>query len=135
MGRLASLRRLGAAERRTLAAAWLLLLIVPPFLRVLPLRRLLTPPRRSGGLQLSPERVARLVEIAARRVPRARCLSVAIVTAWLLARQGTPAILRIGVARHATRLTAHAWVECGGVPLLDDVGHYTPILAVAVATS
>ena len=133
MGRLASLRRLGAAERRTLAAAWLLLLIVPPFLRVLPLRRLLTPPRRSGGLQLSPERVARLVEIAARRVPSARCLAIAIVTARLLARQGTTATLRIGVARHAEGLTAHAWLECGGVPLLADVGDYTPILAVAVA--
>src|SRR5947207_14114389 len=96
MGRLASLRRLGAAERRTLAAAWLLLLIVPPFLRVLPLRWLLTPPRRSGGLQLSPERVARLVEIAARRVLRGCCLSVAIVPAWVLARRWTPAILRVG---------------------------------------
>src|SRR2546430_2126111 len=48
---------------------------------------------------------------------------------------GTLTILRIGVARRASRLTAHAWLECGGVPLLDDVGHYTPILAVALATS
>ena len=134
MGRLASLRRLGAGERRTLAAAWLLLLIVPLLLRVLPLRRLLTSPRRRGGPPLPPERVARLVGIAARRVPSARCLPVAIVTAWLLARQGTPATLRIGVARHAARLTAHAWLECGGVALLDDVGEFTPILAVAVAT-
>jgi hypothetical protein len=134
MGRLASLRRLSAVERRTLAAAWLLLLIVPLLLRVLPLRRLLAAPRSRGGPHLPPERVARLVEIAARRIPSARCLSIATVTAWLLARQGTPATLRIGVARHAAGLTAHAWLECGGVPLLDDVGDFTPILAVAVAT-
>src|SRR5207248_5518581 len=121
MGRVTSLRRLSAAERRILAAAWLLLLIVPPLLCVLPLRRLLTSPRRRGGPQLPPETVGRLVEIAARRVPSARCLSIAVVTAWLLARQGTPAILRIGVARHTTDLTAHAWVECDGVPLLADV--------------
>ena len=133
MGRLGSLRRLSAAERRLLAAAWLLLLIVPPLLRVLPLRRLLTPRRRLGSPQLAPERVAHLVDIAARRVPGARCLSVAIVTAWLLARQGTPATLRIGVARHVARLTAHAWLECDGVPLLADIGDFTPILAVAVA--
>jgi hypothetical protein len=134
MGRLASLRRLSAAERRTLAAAWLLLVIMPVLLRVLPLRRVLTLTRPRGGPQLPPQRVARLVEIAARRIPSARCLPVAIVTAWLLARQGTPATLRIGVARHAAGLTAHAWLEYGGVPLLDDVGDFTPILAVAVAT-
>ena len=134
MGRLASLRRLSAGERRTLAAAWLLLLIVPVLLRVLPLRRLLTLTRPRGGPHLPPQRVARLVELAARRVPSARCLPVAIVTAWLLARQGTPATLRIGVARRAARLTAHAWLECGGVPLVDDVGEFTPIVSVAVAT-
>ena len=134
MGRLASLRALSAAERRTLAAAWLLLLTVPLLLRVVPLRWLLISPRRPARAHLPPERVARLVEIAARRVPSARCLSVAIVTARLLARQGSPATLRIGVARRAARLTAHAWLECGGVPLLDDGRDFTPILAVAVGT-
>ena len=133
MGRLASLHGLSAGERRTLAAAWMLLLIAPLLLRVLPLSRLVTPPRRRDVPVLPPERVARLVEIAARRVPSARCLAIAIVTARLLARQGTTATLRIGVARHAEGLTAHAWLECGGVPLLADVGDYTPILAVAVA--
>ena len=133
MGRHASLRRLSAVERRTLAAAWMLLLITPLLLQLLPLRRLLAPPRRRGRGRLPPERIARLVESAARRVPGARCLSIAVVTARLLARQGTPATLRIGVARHAARLTAHAWLESGGVPLLGDSGDYTPILAVAVA--
>jgi hypothetical protein len=132
MARLGSLCRLTAAERRTLAAALILLLVAPLLLRVVPLRRLITSPRRRAGPALPPERVAHLVEIAARRVPSARCLSVAIVTARLLARQGTPATLRIGVARHAAGLVAHAWLESDGVPLLD-VGDYAPILAVAVA--
>jgi transglutaminase superfamily protein len=132
MARLAKLRGLSAAEWRILATAWLLLLVAPLLLRVLPLRRLLGPPRRRRVPRLPPERVARLVDIAARRVPSAPCLSVAIVTARLLARQGTAATLRIGVARRDERLAAHAWLECGGAPLLDGVGDYTPILAVAV---
>ena len=134
MGRLARLRRLSPAERRTLAFAWGLLLVAPLLLRIVPLRRLLAVSRRRRGAGLPPETVARLVEIAARRVPGARCLPVAVVTAWLLAREGTPATLRIGVARHADGLTAHAWLECRGLPLLDATGSggYTPILAVPV---
>jgi len=134
MSRLARVRRLSAAERRILALGWLLLVVAPLALRVLPLRRMLTLARPRSGPGLPPERVARLVEVAARAVPGARCLPVAVVTAWLLARQGTPATLRIGVARHAGRLAAHAWLECGGVPLLhaSQAEGYTPILAVAV---
>jgi len=122
------------ANVRVLTLGWLLLLVTPLALRVVPLRRLLTlsQPRRASGLPA--ERIARLVEIAAHGVPASRCLSVAIVTAWLLARQGTSATLRIGVARHAGRLTAHAWLECGGVPLLhaSEAERYTPIVAVAI---
>jgi transglutaminase superfamily protein len=134
MSRLASVRRLSAAERRILALGWLLLVVAPLALRVLPLRRMLTPARPRSGPGLPPERVARLVEVAARAVPGAGCLPVAVVTAWLLARQGTRATLRIGVARHAGRLAAHAWLECDGVPLLhaSQAEGYTPILAVAV---
>lgn len=137
MGRLASLRRLDPAERRLLALAWILLVVAPLLLRVLPLPRLLAPRRGRQRPGLPPARVARLVEIAARRVPASRCLPVALVTARLLARQGTPATLRIGVARSAGRLTAHAWLERGGVPLLDasEADGYMPILGVAVAAA
>jgi Transglutaminase-like superfamily len=132
--RLAELRRLTPAEWRTLLVAWVLLLPAPVLLRFVPLPRLL---RSHGGPRvagLGPERVARLVQAAACCAPGARCLPVALVTAWLLDRQGTPATLRVGVARHAERLTAHAWLECGGRPLLDasESEGYTPILTVAV---
>src|ERR671923_1529389 len=121
MRRLASWRRLPPGEQRLLALAWAGLLVARLVLRVLPLERCLTSPRGRNRCPLPPERIARLVAIAARRPPKACCLPVAIVTAWLLARQGTPATLRIGVARRAARLTAHAWLECDGVPLLADV--------------
>src|SRR5438552_18541321 len=129
MGWLASLRRLSPAERRTLILAWALLALAPLLLRVLPLRRLLTvsPCRRRPAL--APERVAWLVTVAGRRVPGTRCLPMAMVTAWLLAWQGTPAPLRNGVARHAHRLPAHGWRGCAGPPLNHAIrGGYAPIV-------
>lgn len=132
MGRLAELRRLHPAERRLLALAWALLLVAPLLLRVLPLRRLVAAPQPARQRGIPPVRVAWLVAIAARRAPHARCLPVALVTSWLLARQGAPATLRIGVAREGGDLAAHAWVECGGLPLggSADVDAYRPILTV-----
>jgi hypothetical protein len=132
--RLAELRRLTAAERRVLLVAWVLLLLAPALLRLRPLPRLLSTPRAGCDAGVDPGRLAWLVDVAARYAPGARCLPVALVTGWMLARQGTPATLRVGVARHAGRLTAHAWLECGGVPLLhaSETEGYTPILAVAV---
>jgi len=131
--RLAELRRLTAVERRALLRAWALLLLAPLLLRVRPLPRLLGSTRAERSVPLDPERVAWLVGAAARYAPGAHCLPVALVTAWMLARQGTPATLRVGVARHAGRLTAHAWLEHRGRPLLVAYAEaYAPILAMAV---
>jgi hypothetical protein len=133
--RLAELSRLTAAERRVLLVAWMLLLLAPALLRLRPLPRLLCSTRAGCNAAVDPGRLAWRVDVAARYAPGARCLPVALVTGWMLARQGTPATLRVGVARHAGRLTAHAWLECGGRPLRDAAGGdgYAPILAVAVA--
>jgi Transglutaminase-like superfamily len=132
MGRLAELGRLSATERRVLALAWMLLLAAPLWLRLLPLRRLVVSPRAGRTPRLPPKRVAQLVDIASRRVPGARCLPVAVVTAWLLAWQGSAATLRIGVARDAGDLTAHAWVECDGVPLAaGEIDDYRALVSIA----
>jgi Transglutaminase-like superfamily len=131
---LAELRRLTAQERRALLRAWALLLLAPLLLRLRPLPRLLRSTRVERDVPLDPDRLAWLVGAAARYAPGAHCLPVALVTGWMLARQGTPATLRVGVARHGGRLTAHAWLEHGGRPLLVASGAdaYVPILAVAV---
>jgi len=133
--RLAELRRLTPAERRALLRAWALLLLTPLLLRLRPLPRLLSSIRAERGAPLDPERVAWLVSAAARYAPGAGCLPVALVTASMLARQGTSATLRVGVARYAGHLTAHAWLEHDGRPLLTAPGAdaYAPILAVVVA--
>jgi Transglutaminase-like superfamily len=135
MRRLASWWRLPSRERRLLALAWGALLVARVALWVVRVDRCLMTPRRRARRPLPLDRIARLVEIAARRPPKAGCLPIAIVTAWLLARQGTAATLRIGVARHAGELTAHAWLEYRGVPLLDacEADGWAPILGVAVA--
>lgn len=132
--RFAELRRLTPAERRALLRAWALLLLAPLLLRLRPLPQLLSSTRGARGAPLDPERVAWLVGAAARYAPGARCLPLALVTAWMLARQGTSATLRVGVARHAGHLTAHAWLEHDGRPLLtaSDADAYAPILAVVV---
>jgi hypothetical protein len=134
MERLARLRRLSPTERHVLALAWGLLVVVPVLLRMVPLHRLLPAPHAGREALLPPARVASLVHIAARWAPGATCLPIAVVTARLLARQGTPSTLRIGVARQPGCLMAHAWVECADVPLTDadETKGYQPLLTVTV---
>ena len=45
------------------------------------------------------------------------CLNLSLALWWLLARQGIASDLRVGVRKESEKLEAHAWVECGGLPL------------------
>jgi hypothetical protein len=83
------------------------------------LRRLLTGLRPAN--HIFPEGPARIekitwaVAVASRYVPAATCLTQALAGQILLAQQGEPAILQIGVAKNkAGELEAHAWVESRG---------------------
>jgi hypothetical protein len=61
----------------------------------------------------------RAVSIAAARGPwTVKCLTRSLVLHWLLRRRGIASDLRIGVAGGG-EFRAHAWVECGGVPVND----------------
>jgi hypothetical protein len=68
---------------------------------------------------------------ASRFVPGARhCLTRALVAKILFGKRGRCADLRIGVAKDEVgRLTAHAWLESGGVPVFGltdgEVGKYS----------
>lgn len=66
---------------------------------------------------LAARQITRAVTRAARFVPGGKhCLTQALVTKYLLARDGIATQLRLGVASDAaTRLTAHAWLEQDGV--------------------
>jgi hypothetical protein len=71
------------------------------------------------------------VDIAARRGPfRPACLARALALQCLLRLRGLETELRIGVRQGADGLEAHAWLETGGIPILEatDVGVRFPVL-------
>ncbi len=120
--------RLSGGERRELARAWFELPAVSIALRILPLRRLLAPPRQRPGAArrrlddgpAAAREAARLVRAAARFSPLpSSCLTRSIVLWRLLRRRGVGAEIRIGVSREASALAAHAWIEVDGEPVSD----------------
>jgi hypothetical protein len=67
------------------------------------------------------ERVVWSIDVAARRIPRATCLTQAFAAALLLAANGHEPVLRVGVAKNDDgSLRAHAWVESDGRTVLGD---------------
>jgi hypothetical protein len=127
-------------ERLILAQAWGFLIFVELALRVLPIKDLLKLSKKTFlkrrddvtlALVPSAMRLSWLVEVAGRCTPvRATCLNKALVLSWLLARRGTQAEVRIGVARHEGRLKAHAWLDHNGQVILghQELERYEPIL-------
>jgi hypothetical protein len=117
------LLRLSLAEQMLLVQAFGLLVAVRIALWLITFKRLqsllsrveVRGPRKLNSRAVPAERVARFVAAASRYVPRASCLTQALVADTLLRRAGHDAVLRVGVARQAgTDLRAHAWVECAG---------------------
>lgn len=122
--------RLNAAERRVVADSLFLLPLVRAGLILLPFsavqRRcelvLAKTVRPAAPAKLTPQRIVRLVHLVSRAVPGAHCLPRALVAQLLLRRRGFDTELRLGVRKEAGgRLDAHAWLELGGVPLMESV--------------
>ena len=61
------------------------------------------------------------------------CLSVSLALWWLLARQGIPSELRVGVRKEGEKFEAHAWVECGGATLSEPEAKHQEFAAFDVA--
>jgi hypothetical protein len=130
-------RRLASMERAELALlvrTSLLLVRMRVALWLLPWRRVLAllPPEAARANPVGIDRLERAVRVASRVVPRATCLTQALALNHLLSRNGYTSIVRIGVAKEDGRFAAHAWVECGGRPLLSsaaDVARYAPLVA------
>ena len=77
-----------------------------------------TPPA-AGAHQVGAARIVWAVRAAGSRLPKTTCLVEALVAETLLHRHGHAASLKIGVRRGARpSLDAHAWVECGGAPVI-----------------
>jgi hypothetical protein len=84
--------------------------------------RLQSPPSAARGLAApSPETIAWAVRVVARRIPYASCLTQALSTQALLARDGCESDLRIGVGRDPNgSVCAHAWLELQGRVIIGD---------------
>jgi Transglutaminase-like superfamily len=70
------------------------------------------------------------VRVASRYVPRASCLTQALVLHILLRREGLPSRIRIGVSKDAGFFEAHAWVESHDRVVIGDSGlqRYVPMM-------
>lgn len=83
--------------------------------------RLATAPRRTHHSSRDAEAVARTVDAVTRRLPvRSKCLPRSLALWTMLQRAGIDATLRIGMRTDGSG-EAHAWVECDGKALGEDV--------------
>jgi hypothetical protein len=138
MKRLFKFFLLTRTEQRLFVRATLTVAAIRIALWVLPfrtLRRVLPRTARDAGDGpgeniASIEKVAWAVGMAGGIVPRVTCLSQALAVQVLLARQGYPTTLTIGVAKSQDgQLEAHAWVEIEGrivIGKLADLSRFTP---------
>jgi hypothetical protein len=138
MNNLKKLWALPCSEQYLLLRAGLLLLAVEAGLRLLPFRKLLAwAQNRSAhaAAEPSPERIAYLVDVAARHTLlrgslRPTCLRKSLVVCKLLSRRGRDARLVIGTGSLAGNFQAHAWVELDGRMLGNtDAREYTALVA------
>ncbi len=116
------LRQLTCAQRLTLVLALLLLPLFAVRLRLSSPARVLSRIDAGGapgpGALASALALARPVNLVAARL-RATCLTRSLVLHWILARRGIGTELKVGVRNEGDGLHAHAWLECGGVPVSD----------------
>lgn len=130
---------LAPTDLRLLIQAGCLLTVVRLGLWFLPfptLQRLLDAFGRTHAAQrgvpaLPVEKIGWIVSAASRCIPRATCLTQALVAKTLLCRYGHTARMCIGVAMsHTNRLDAHAWVESNGQIIVGGSGsrsRYKPL--------
>jgi hypothetical protein len=71
----------------------------------------------------SSEEICRAVDMASRLVPGATCLLKAHVGSAMLNRFGYAAEIKIGVSKHSSDLSAHAWLECDGRVVMGDTAN------------
>lgn len=134
MGAVARFVRLRRDQRALLTRTVLWLGAVRLGLAILPLLRVRAlAERASRGQPLAgctPSEIRWAVLAAARRLPGTRCLPRALALQALLRQAGVASELRLGVAKGPRgALVAHAWLDCGGEPFLqdEDLSPYTAL--------
>jgi len=118
-------RRLSRDEKKTLVQAWCLLPLVDLCLRAASFESakkalgvVVGKESSVRDLDVEPDRVSWLVEVASRRhLWPIRCLPRAMVLQGLLRRSGVDCSLQLGARRKGRGVAAHAWVEINGRPI------------------
>lgn len=131
MARLPTLREFPILWRAAaLVCAVRLGLWVVPFARLRGLVVFLAHPGSRNAGHYSAEQLSWAVRAVSRYVPRATCLTQALVLHILLRREGLPSRIRIGVSKDAGHFEAHAWVESQDRVVIGDSGlqRYTPMM-------
>ena len=131
------LLQLNSAERGLLIDAGILLMVFRAALWIMPWHRVsgLRPElRTSRAGRFSVGRMEWAVRNASRLVPGATCLTQALALHRLLACASYASSIHIGVAKKpGCGFEAHAWVEHGGVALLNsatEIARYSRLLTV-----
>ena len=141
MRRLLKLLRLPMQDHALLLMAFLLVCVIRGALwiaRFEDVRRwsLRLGDSRRHRLELCPRKLATAIEVAARCVPAASCLTQALAAQVLLRRWGHDATLKLGVQSAPDgQFKAHAWVQCQGTTVIGDIpslADFTPLPALAV---
>jgi hypothetical protein len=107
------------------ARAVLLVAAAAAAIRLLPLRTsrrlaaLLAGTRTAAPAPGDRDRIGRAVAGAARRIPGATCLALAVAAEALLRARGLPAALHLAWDAGGGRLEAHAYAASAGVPVGD----------------
>jgi hypothetical protein len=84
--------------------------------------------RRESGYSV--DQLSWGVRAVSRYVPRASCLTQALVLHILLRREGLPSRIQVGVSKDSGLFEAHAWVESQNRVVIGDSGlqRYTPMM-------
>ena len=126
--RLSKFIKLPAPDRRLLVSAAVSLIRARFTVMFVPVRKILLPVAPQNEAESPATDAARIswaVETAARSVPTAKnCLVRAIAGREMLARRGITSSIRLGVAKNSPNiLSAHAWLECGGMIVTGEGEH------------
>ena len=131
MARLPRLREIPTLMRAAaLVCSVRLALWIVPFARLPRVVKFLARPRLARQSYYSSDQLSWAVRAISRYVPRATCLTQALVLHIMLRQEGLPSRIRIGVSQDAGRFEAHAWVECQDRVMIGDSGlqRYTPMM-------
>ena len=115
-------RQLSLRDWFTLTEAWWVLLVFYLVLSRASFKRLealsrstITEDACSAGALAAAHRLQRLVHLASRlHWASMTCLIQAFSLRWMASRRGIPSEIRIGAAKTAAGMHAHAWVEIAG---------------------